>query len=90
MDDGVLELVLLLVVEHHAVVVHEVQNAGLPERTTQELHQEVVLPFLSKGNSTSSAYCCALGLGGAGASSLFLPNSHSNMIPNYYQMKRKL
>jgi hypothetical protein len=45
-QDGVLEFVLLLAVEHDAVVVHEVQDAGLPEGATQELNEEVVLPFL--------------------------------------------
>jgi hypothetical protein len=83
-DEGVLELVLLLVVEDHAVVVHEVQDARLPERPAQELHQEIVFPFLRRGRGTSSAYCCALDLGGGfGTSSFFFPNSHSNIDPNY-------
>jgi hypothetical protein len=45
-DLGVLELVLLLAVEHHAVLVHEVQHAHLPERARQKLEEELVLPFL--------------------------------------------
>lgn len=57
MDGGVLELVLLLAVEDHAVIVYEVEDAGLPEGATEELDQEVVLPFLGGGRRTSSAYC---------------------------------
>lgn len=57
MDGGVLELVLLLAVEDHAVVVHEVEDAGLPEGAAEELDEEVVLPFLGAGRRTSSAYC---------------------------------
>lgn len=57
MDGGVLELVLLLAVEDDAVVVYEVEDAGLPERAAEELHQEVVLPFLGGKRRTSSAYC---------------------------------
>lgn len=46
MYGGVLELVLLLIIKDHAVVVHEVEDAGFPEGTAQELDEEVVLPFL--------------------------------------------
>lgn len=79
MDGGVLELVLLLIVEHHAVVVHEVEDAGLPEGAAEELDEEVVLPFLRREGGTSYAYCCALGLGGAGGYYFLRPNSHSNI-----------
>lgn len=76
MDGGVLKLVLFLVVEDHAVVVHEVQDAHLPNWPAEELHQEVVLPFLSGGRDTSSASYSLVGLRLGGSSSLLLPNSH--------------
>lgn len=84
MYDGVLEFVLLFIVEDHAVVVHEVQDAGLPEGSAQELHEEVVLPFLRRAGDTSSAYCCALGLGGAGGYYFLRPKSHSNIDLHLY------
>ncbi len=53
MDGGVFELVLLLAVKHHAVVVHKVQDARFPEGAAEELHEEVVLPFLRRAGGTS-------------------------------------
>lgn len=79
MEGGVLELVLLLTVKHHAVVVHEVEDAGLPEGPRHELHDEVVLPFLTSQVGTSSVSsaedCFFLGF----SSSLLRPKSHSNI-----------
>jgi hypothetical protein len=52
-DSGVLKLVFLLTVEHHAVIVYEIENAGFPERTAEKLDDEVVLPFLTHMGDTS-------------------------------------
>lgn len=52
MDDGVLELVLLLVIEDDAVVVDEVQESVLPFLGDEELEKGLVLPFLSGGGGT--------------------------------------
>lgn len=57
MDGGVFELVLFLAIEHNAVIVYEIEDAGLPERAAEELYQEIVFPFLGGGGGTSSAYC---------------------------------
>ena len=52
-DGGVLELVLLLVVEYYAVVIDKVEDTSLPEGSREELHHEVVFPFLSEGGVRS-------------------------------------
>lgn len=82
MDGGVFELVLLLAVEDHAVVVYEVEDAGLPEGSAEELHQEVVLPFLPPNTRTSSPSFFGLPRTPPYGYSRFFPNSHSSIDPN--------
>lgn len=46
MNFGVFKLVLLLVVEHNAVMIHKIEDANSPKRTIQKLDKKFVLPFL--------------------------------------------
>jgi hypothetical protein len=55
-DVRVREFVLLLAVEHDAVLIDEVQDRHSPFRGAQELHESVVFPFLGDLWSTFSAY----------------------------------
>lgn len=80
MDGGVLKLVFLLVVEHDAVLVDEVEHRNSPFRGAQELHEQIVLPFLRKSELTLSSFSFFLGFLG---SSFFFPNSQSSMLLVY-------
>lgn len=77
MDSGVLKFVFILIVKDHTVVVHKVENAGLPEGTREKLNNEVVLPFLSNEHDTSSLSCYLDGF--CGYYSFFFPNNHSSI-----------
>jgi hypothetical protein len=46
MNDGVLKFVFLLVVKDDTLVIHEVEEADLPDGAHEELEHKVVHPFL--------------------------------------------